>query len=681
MEKRNMVKGISVCNPIDIKRDYLLYTVDYAINHGIDHIQFIGPIHNPVKGNIDGMTIYKKYSQFNDSKNMEFVKQTMSYVNEACEKAHKAGVKTYVWHHELEVPPNFIETYPEICNSYGDAEVTHPVIRDFLENKLQDFFSEYPLIDGIVLTLHETRIPLLKLKNQKLDKKDRVKYVTQILYDTCKSLGKELIVRTFASIDEDYEMMLRAFEEISTELLVMDKWTQFDWSLTLPHNRFFEKIKKNPLFVETDIFGEFFGKGRLPLMLKKHIEEKFEYCETFNPVGYVSRIDRGTQHPFGGVNEVNINIMNACMKNEDVDCAMMEFFREKYPNAAEEVKELMMPTEDILRKIIYLQGYYFSELSAFPSLNHSKNHFYFEMMRDDYCIASEEWFVPKDWKRGSIESILNEKESAYREATALFEKLETLKDRIEENDYKPLWEKFANLKYTAAIWYELTKCFIHYAKYFETVDKGFREMLLEDVSAIRALNEEGKRAVGKGFYCSNIEIYDDSDNSAELVEAFATELLKTLEAEERMAEEAKKRGFIDFIVCGGAAEGHKLKKEVCFSDCVFVDGEICRIPGNKRGADWSTVNTHGWFSYEVKVMPNCENMICVTAGSDGGDLSLIVTIGDEVHNVAQSGSDKKELRFTYNETEGRDSVRIRIDRMTHFTPYIFSIGVSCDQNN
>ena len=241
MKRKKMVKGISVCNPIDIKRDYLLYTVDYAINHGIDHIQFIGPIHDPVKGNIDGMTIYRKYSQFNDSKNLDFVEKTMSYVNEACEKAHKAGVKTYVWHHELEVPPNFIETYPEICNSYGDAEVTHPIIRDFLENKIQDFFSEYPLIDGIVLTLHETRIPLLKLKNQILDKKDRIKYVTEILYKTCKALGKELIVRTFASIDEDYEMMLNAFEEISKDLLVMDKWTQFDWSLTLPHNRFFEK--------------------------------------------------------------------------------------------------------------------------------------------------------------------------------------------------------------------------------------------------------------------------------------------------------------------------------------------------------------------------------------------------------------------------------------------------------
>ena len=90
--------------------------------------------------------------------------------------------------------------------------------------------------------MHETKVPLLKLKNQKLGKVERVKFVTQTLYDACKKYGKELIVRPFASIAEDYEMMTKAYEEISKDLVVMDKWTQFDWSLCLPHNKFFEKI-------------------------------------------------------------------------------------------------------------------------------------------------------------------------------------------------------------------------------------------------------------------------------------------------------------------------------------------------------------------------------------------------------------------------------------------------------
>lgn len=670
-----MIKGISVCNPVDIEHDYLLFTVDYAIKNGIDHMQFIGPIHNPVKGNIDGMTIYKKYSAFNDSKDLAFLEKTMQSVNEACEKAHKHGIKTYVWHHELEVPPNFVDVYPEMCNSYGDVEVTHPIIKDFVENKLMDFFSEYPLIDGIILTLHETRIPLLKLKNQKLSKKDRVKYVTKILYDTCNKLGKELIVRTFASIEEDYEMMLHAFEEISTDLIVMDKWTQFDWSLTAPHNQFFNKVKNNPLFIETDIFGEFFGKGRLPLMLKEHIKEKIEYCGKFNPVGYVSRIDRASRDPFGEVNEVNLTIMNAYMNNADVDNAIEEFFKEKYPLAAKEVMEIMERTEHILKKIIYLKGYYFSELSAFPTLNHSKNHFYFEMMKDNYEIASEEWFVPKNWERGSLQSILDEKESAAKEATELLQKLEALEDKIDKSDYENIWTKFANLKYVALIWNELVKCFINYTKYFEKGEICYKEQLLDAVERMRAFSKEGKELLGRAFYCTKIDIFDDSDEAAALVENFAKELMATFEAEERKIKELASENVVDLVVCGGGAEGHKLKKEVNFSDTYLIDSEPCRIPGSGRGKSWSLVNSHGWFSYEIKVKPNSEQLIKVIAASQSDKLKLQVTIEDKIYNFDETVDGKKELVIPYKECEGKDAVRIRFDRTAAETPYIYQIVV------
>jgi len=306
-----------------------------------------------VKGNCDGMTPYRKYSQFNEEKDMAYVEYSLDAVNAACEKASAAGIKTYYWHHELELPNNFREVYPETLNDLGDIEVTHPIIKDFLENKIIDFFYSYPKMDGIILTLHETKYPLLKLKNQKLGKTDRVKYVTQILHDTCKALGKELIVRTFASIEEDYQMMLDAYEQISTEMMVMDKWTQFDWSLTMPHNQFFHKIKNNPMFVEADIFGEFFGKGHLPLMLKDHMAKKFEYCEGFAPKGYCARIDRSNQIPFGSVNEVNNYILRAHYQGEDVDAVIDAFMEEKYPGAGADVKALMEKTEDILIKTIW----------------------------------------------------------------------------------------------------------------------------------------------------------------------------------------------------------------------------------------------------------------------------------------------------------------------------------------
>ncbi len=673
---RKIIRGISTLNPVDVERDYYLFTVEYAIKHGFDHYQLIGPIHDGIKGNVDGMTFSKKYAQFNNEKNAEYVNMCLSVVNEGLEKLCAAGIKTYMWHHELELPYAFSTAFPEALNSDGDIEVTHPVVKDYLENKIIDFFEAYPKMDGLILTLHETKVPLLKLKNQRLSPTERVKYVTEILFKTCKSLGKELIVRPFASIEDDYEMMTRAYEEISPELIIMDKWTQFDWSLCLPDNRFYAKIKNNPLFVEADIFGEFFGKGRLPLMLRSHIVNKFAYCEKFSPVGYVARIDRAGLDPFGEVNEVNLRIMHAVLSGEDVNAKIDEFFAEKYGKAAGSVREIMEHTEDILKKIIYLKGYYFSQLSLFPNLNHAKNHFYFEMMRDDFNIASNEWFIPIGWERGTLDSVMEEKASAVKEAGEALAKLEALRADITPELYENIYTKFKNLDLTARIWQTLTQLFYDYTKFFEYGDEEYKIAFYSDIDALNALNEEGKSALGDSFYC----ISGDSlvgEGRFELISMFTEETVLSFEAEERAKEHLDSEGLYDYIIAGGATEGHALMKEVNFSDTLLLDGEPCRTPGHKRdkgNSIKSIVNAHGWFSYEIKVHPGEENSIIVNAGGYDDALDMRVTIGGDSQTV-HSGGELSDYSFIYNAADDESTVRIRIDRISSAAPLVRHIKV------
>lgn len=675
MKKSNAIYGIAVANPVDIEEEYLFQTVDYAIKNKYNHIQFIGPIHDNVKGNIDGMTEYVKYAEFNNTKDMEYVKFCQRVINEACEKCKKAGIKTYVWHHELEMPEGFTNAYPECLNKFGDVEATAPVIKDFLEHKLGDFFNQYPLIDGFVLTLHETRVPLLKLQNQKLDKIGRVKYVTQILYDTCKKFGKELIVRPFASLPEDYDMMMQAYEEISEDMVVFDKWTQFDWSLTLPHNVFFHKIDKNPMLVETDIFGEYFGKGRLPLMLLDHIREKYEYCESFKTtIGYCSRIDRGGKHPFGQVNEVNLVIMNAFLKKLDVDKEIDKFFVSKYGIYGKDVRAIMEKTEETLTKIIYLNGYYYSELSYFPQINHSKNHFYFEMMRKDYSIESDEWFIPPEWKRGSLESVYAEKDSAVELATKAFEDLKKLEGKLDKADYAILFKQFANLYYCAKIWRELLDLFKYYVSYFDEKDKTYKKKYNETVKKINAFFDEGQKLLGDDFYCGNQDVYHLS-TKANYVKQLTDDMTASFDVEIKAFEKLEKDdSLIDYVICGGGTEGHGLQKEVNFSDTAIVNKELCRIPGTARGKTWSTVNTHGWFSYRLKVKPNKENDIEIIADTDGDEIAFKLTMGDTVNTVNESANGKVKFNFKYVAGDEKE-VRVRIDRIKADTPRIYTISV------
>ena len=671
----NRINGIAVCNPYDLDREYMLFTADYAIKHNVNHYQIVGPIHNPEKGNIDGMTFYRKYSQFNNEKNAEYVRFCEKVVNEVCDKLYPAGVKTYMWHHELEVPENFKETFPEILNSYGDVEITHPIIRDFLENKIADFFAAYPKMDGIILTLHETRIPLLKLKNQKLSKIERVKYVTEILYDTCKALGKELIVRPFASIEDDYEMMTKAYEQISSEMVIMDKWTQFDWSLTLPENQFFNKIKNNPLLVETDIFGEYFGLGRLPIMLKHHILKNYSYCEKFSPIGYMSRIDRATYHAFGDVNEVNYRIMEAHQNGSDVDDAIDTFFEERYPGAGTLVRDLMENTEDIQRRIFYVNNYYFTEGSRFPRLNHSKNHFYFEIMKEEHYLESGEWFIPKVWERGDISALRAEKQSAVNDCKTALEKLSALKGKISEADYSVLNDKFTNLYYVASAWKHLMEVFINYTKYFELKDQSFETELYNAFEALEKLNEEASAALGDKFYINALMIDQlgaRCDGNYPIL-TFIDDVKASFEQEKKAVEKLEKENLLDYVVCGGGYEGHKLKKEVNFSDTFVQDDGICRIPGTNRGKKFSSVNAHGWFSYEVKARPNTENTLVVLVKGTDGQIDFSITVGEESFNISEKAAGQKEYVFKFTESAGCDFVRVRIDRISGYTPFIYEI--------
>ena len=657
-----MIKGISTANPVNFEREYLLYTAKYAIEHKQTHYQFIGPIHDPIKGNVDGMTYYRKYARFNDVKDKEYVDYCLKTTNEVLDILSPAGIKSYMWHHELELPVGFEEAYPETLNRDGDIEVSHPIIKDFLENKIEDFFSAYPKMDGIVLTLHETRIPLLKLKNQKLGKVERVKYVTKILFDTCKRLGKELIVRPFASIEEDYAMMTKAYEEISPKLIIMDKWTQFDWSLCLPHNSFFNKINKNPLMVETDIFGEYFGQGFLPIMLKEHIIEKVKYCNTFSPVGYCSRIDRNGYQPFGTVQEINLCIMEACINGENIDIAIDEFFNERYGKAGKQVRGLMENTEELQRKIFYLNGYYFTELSCFPRVNHSKNHFYFEMMKKEYSIASNEWFIPKNWERGTIDEVLLEKKSAVILAEEKLCALRDLKEKISEENYLELENKFQNLYYVARLWYALTKAYIAYARDDE---KG----LLSACGELTEIDTEGKKTLIKNYYPTTIV----RAVGLEPVPLFVEEVQASFYKEREATQALKKENLTDFIVCGGGNESHKLQKEVNFSDTYIFEDGVCRIPGTNRGKAWSTVNAHGWFSYEIKVKQNTENIIEIVAKGTNGRLDLSVEINGEKTIFQEKTVYKVKLKIPYYAKS--EYVRIRIDRISAYTPYVYEILV------
>ncbi len=675
MAKR--IKGISFLNPVNVEEGYLKYCADYAIAHGIGHFEIIGPTHDPVRGNCDGMILYRKYAEFNEGKDKDYIEYCTRVVNETLDKVAAHGIKSYYWHHELEVPANFDEVYPEIHNADGDVEVTHPRIRDFLENKIEDFFYTYPNMSGIVLTLHETRIPLLKLKNQKLGKVERVKYVTEIVYNTCKRLGKELIVRPFASLASDYNDLMSAYEQISHDLIVCDKWTQFDWSLTLPSNEFFHKIKDNPLMVETDIFGEYFGKGLVPIMLKDHIIRKFAYCEDFNPRGYVNRIDRGGNIPFGTPNEVNLEIMDAVEDGRDVDAAIDAFFAREYGEYGPVVRAAMDDTEELQIKAMSVQGFGIHWLSHFPGVFAAKSEF--GPFLRNHVKSYRDWDFPKDIEHLDVEVIRRDQAWAISAASEKLELIKTLEGKFDEKKYYSLYMRFTNLYYVAKIWRELAEVYINLAKFFDDNDEAALLLMNESLDKIKELDIECYEILGDDAYCEALYIPKNFPNSHQFDERksgayhFGADLRAALDAELKTYRKWSTEGLCDFVIPGGFAEEHSLETEANFSAAIVTEDGVCRTAGAARDKEWSLLKAHGWFSYILNVRPGVKNTIEVLGKGQKNILSIDLAIDGDMEKYRVEGDGI--LSVVREFTPKSDKVVVRIDRNSEYMPFIYGIKI------
>ena len=72
------------------------------------------------------------------------------------------------------------------------------------------------------------------------------------------------------------------------------------------------------------------------------------------------------------------------------------------------------------------------------------------------------------------------------------------------------------------------------------------------------------------------------------------------------------------------------------SDTYLREEGIYRIPGTYRGKASSTVNAHGWFSYEVSMKPAAVNTLVVSASGSEGHIDFDLTIGSQRFEVRKS---------------------------------------------
>lgn len=304
----------------------------------------------------------------------------------------------------------------------------------------------------------------------------------------------------------------------------------------------------------------------------------------------------------------------------------------------------------------------------------SKNHFYFELMRDPYKIASNEWFVPVGYERGPVENIFRDLNYSKTEAAKCMAEIEALRGVLTEEKYRQLFVDFKNLELASACWLEMANIFYNYVRYFDEKNSAYKNAMFKAMDDLTALDAKGKEILGKEFYCNFIDINAQRCNGEKVLD-FIAAVKESFAYEEKARAELEGEGLTDFVLCGSGCEGHEIQKEVNFSDTVMVNGEQARITGNKRGMEWSTITAHGWFSYKLKVNPGRENVISVLAGSSTETLKMKVTIGEKEYVVDQPNAGKNTLEFCYTAGAEENSVRIRFDKISGNMPMMYNVKV------
>ena len=279
------------------------------------------------------------------------------------------------------------------------------------------------------------------------------------------------------------------------------------------------------------------------------------------------------------------------------------------------------------------------------------------------------------WKRGNIGKIFDEIESAKNDAAMLLQKVVALKDEIVEDEYADLYAKFKNLDICARIWGELVEVLFSYSRYIDGGEKEYYSKLKKALSRLLELESIGKERLGDKFHCIIGDRFDGLVHNRDMIFEFVAETEVSLAYEDSKNRELANGGLTDYVICGGACEGHRLQKEVNFSDTLIRGGELCRIPGNRKGLEWSTINAHGWFSYEMNITPESDNLITVEAGSNTDTLCMKVIIGNDEHTVNMDGGDKRRIEFIYRAKPNEKKARIRFEKISANVPCVYTVTV------
>ena len=318
------------------------------------------------------------------------------YINLWSEKAHRLGLKAWVWTHELNAVPLEFLTGPQgkprarkysawIGKLHEDFEadarvnIDKPEFWNWVKAKYEKLFTIIPEVDGLILSMHETpyRIFADDAVVSKLSKPERITKLITVINEVCREYNKRLVVRTFVIEAEELEWIHAGINDSPADVIVMTKVVPHDWYPYLPNHPLLGQFPDHRQILEMGTNAENGGMNLIPYPQADYIKMRLDYALSKGVEGYVARLEIQNNHVLGTPNEISLHAMHRFTEdiNFDTDILWKEWATLKYGvDAAPYMISALRPAFEGVNKMFFFQGMWLTDHSRIPPYEYALGH-------------------------------------------------------------------------------------------------------------------------------------------------------------------------------------------------------------------------------------------------------------------------------------------------------------------
>jgi len=440
--------------------DYLMKVLDAAEAYGFNALQICGDTHGA--GNLDGVTVFERFPKANDVQEMDGVRRRREILRTVCRAAHDRGMEVYYWHHELWFPQRLPEVYPDWFAAAPKNRFTRDLytdrvpriepgapIWDFMDAKFDEAFAQIPELDGTVMTIQESRVPVYCLFEDFEQQVEALVDQYRRLEAAHRRAGRKWIIRTFAWREHEYRVVTEAIRRWRPGVPVESKGVPMDWDLYYPYDPLLGEFEGMTKHVEIAPSCEFYGCTTHPVGHPWLYTSNLAFAGERGHTGAAVRMDRAGTTMLGGPDEGVLACIGAWLNDPagtDVGEVYVQWMMERYgvdrPTGRRMVFEMMEHCWQAT-----LHAYHQGKIYIGDSFWQRYDHQFFVAERH-FCVEHDE---PEP---------LAEKDLACRHAAQAADILAEIAPSLKPDDAEDLARRIRFLQHTCRSWRALVAALV-----------------------------------------------------------------------------------------------------------------------------------------------------------------------------------------------------------------------------